>query len=150
MGQDLAAEALEGFDIQRWVNDMTGALPDNMSLALSQIESTAYLRNQLLRDSDWASMDHGVELRTPLVDAWLLRRCEPVLSTFSRFANKTLLAEAPKKPLPSDIVLRPKTGFAIPLSNWLRHDTRSARQFGSGSRAWSKMLSKVYAADTIG
>ena len=31
------------------------------------LESTRYLRNQLLRDSDWASMAHSVELRTPLV-----------------------------------------------------------------------------------
>ena len=37
-------------------------------LSLAQIESTAYLRNHLLRGSDWASMDHSVYLRTPLVD----------------------------------------------------------------------------------
>lgn len=38
----------------------------NIRLKLAQIESIIYLRNQLLRDSDWASMYHGVELRTPL------------------------------------------------------------------------------------
>ena len=32
-----------------------------------------YMKNQLLRDSDWASMFHGIELRTPFVDAYLLR-----------------------------------------------------------------------------
>ena len=37
------------------------------------MESQIYLRNQLLRDSDWASMYHSIELRTPLVDFFLLK-----------------------------------------------------------------------------
>ena len=31
------------------------------------------MRNQLLRDTDWASMAHALEVRVPLVDAALLR-----------------------------------------------------------------------------
>ena len=30
------------------------------------------MRNQLLRDTDWASMAHGLEVRVPLVDSVLL------------------------------------------------------------------------------
>ncbi len=33
------------------------------------LESTHYLRNQLLRDADWAGMAHGVEIRVPLADS---------------------------------------------------------------------------------
>src|SRR6202035_30194 len=40
-------------------------------LAVHLMESAQYLRNQLLRDSDWASMAHSVELRVPFVDARL-------------------------------------------------------------------------------
>ena len=36
--------------------------------AISQLELTRYLRNQLLRDADVMSMAHGVELRVPLLD----------------------------------------------------------------------------------
>jgi asparagine synthase (glutamine-hydrolysing) len=79
---------------------MTGELATNNRLAVGQIESTTYMRNQLLRDSDWASMDHSLELRTPLVDAWLLRDLQPMLGAFSQFPNKRLLAESPAKPLP--------------------------------------------------
>jgi asparagine synthase (glutamine-hydrolysing) len=36
------------------------------------LESAHYLRDQLLRDTDWAGMAHGVEIRTLLVDKMLL------------------------------------------------------------------------------
>ena len=37
------------------------------------MEAALYMRNQLLRDTDWASMAHSLEVRTPLVDAVLLQ-----------------------------------------------------------------------------
>ena len=36
------------------------------------LESSLYMRNQLLRDTDWASMAHSLEVRVPLVDVKLL------------------------------------------------------------------------------
>jgi asparagine synthase (glutamine-hydrolysing) len=98
---------------------MVGQVPPDPKLALGQIESMAYLRNQLLRDSDWASMDHGVELRTPLVDATLLHGLRPVLSQFEKYQNKTLLSQSLLKPLPQAISSRRKTGFGIPVERWL-------------------------------
>jgi asparagine synthase (glutamine-hydrolysing) len=109
---------LAGFSPDAWVHEMSGELADDLVLSLAQIESTTYLRNQLLRDSDWASMDHSVELRTPLVDAHLLSNLTPVLAQFHRFPGKTLLANAPEKPLPDSIVHRRKTGFGIPAVRW--------------------------------
>ena len=41
--------------------------------AISLLLASLYMRNQLLRDSDWASMDHSLELRVPLVDVALWR-----------------------------------------------------------------------------
>lgn len=103
-----------------WLKVMAGKLPKDPVLALAQIESKTYLRNQLLRDSDWASMAHSIELRTPLVDAHLLKRLAPLLSKFKKFPNKTLLAYAPNKPLPQEIVNRKKTGFGIPVKHWIK------------------------------
>lgn len=119
MGADLAAEALREFDAEAWVASMTGPLPENLILAVGQIESMTYLRNQLLRDSDWASMDHSVELRTPLVDAHLLRQIKPLLPAFDGLPKKSLLATAPAKPLPREVLERRKTGFGIPVTRWL-------------------------------
>lgn len=110
---------------EHWLTDMVGKLPSDPVLALAQIESMTYLRNQLLRDSDWASMAHSVELRTPLVDAHLLKRLAPLLGQFRKFPNKTLLALAPAKPLPQEIITRRKTGFGIPVKIWIKETTDS-------------------------
>ena len=35
---------------------------------IAALESCWYMRNQLLRDTDWSSMAHGLEVRSPLLD----------------------------------------------------------------------------------
>jgi asparagine synthase (glutamine-hydrolysing) len=142
MGEEAAREVLHDFDAGRYVECMTGPLPRDPRLALGQIESATYLRNQLLRDSDWASMDHSVELRTPLVDAELLHNLSPLLYAFEKFPNKELLARAPTKPLPDEVIRRPKTGFGIPVGRWLAE--RNAGTRDGGSRGWARELVDTY------
>ena len=48
------------------------------------------MSNQLLRDSDWASMYHSVELRTPLVDSQLLHDVAPHTKYFSNSMGKKI------------------------------------------------------------
>ena len=122
---------------------MSGAQPADMLLELGQIETTTYLRNQLLRDSDWASMNHSVELRTPLVDAWLLREVQPLLGAFEGFANKRLLAEAPVKPMPEMLITRRKSGFGIPVGAWLR-SVAPPYPHGKVSKAWACQVAQAY------
>jgi asparagine synthase (glutamine-hydrolysing) len=87
---------------------------------VAALESTFYLRNQLLRDSDWAGMDHSVEIRTPLVDSVLLDELAPLLVDSDLSQNlKELLAKSPRKPLPDRIRNRKKTGFTVPFPIWL-------------------------------
>lgn len=136
MGAELAEEALRGFDPVDTVRSMTGPLAADPRLALGQIESMSYLRNQLLRDSDWASMDHSVELRTPLVDAYLLQQLAPLLPSFRAYPNKALLAAAPRPALPSEVQSRRKSGFGIPLLRWLS-ELEGARV---GNTAWMQRL----------
>lgn len=127
-----------------WLAGMVGKLPRDSVLALAQIESMTYLRNQLLRDSDWASMAHSVELRTPLVDAHLLKQLAPLLGQFKKFTNKALLANAPSKPLPHEIVARKKTGFGIPVKRWLAESITS-------SKSWqAQVVDSVYKANSVG
>ncbi|MEO8558583.1 MAG: asparagine synthase (glutamine-hydrolyzing), partial [Rhodospirillales bacterium] len=60
--------------------------------AVAWLELTLYLRNQLLRDTDWASMRHSLEIRTPFVDIELVRQIAPQLSSPARPDKKTLMA----------------------------------------------------------
>ena len=143
MGPELAREAFAAFDATVWVREMTGPVPEDTKLAIGQIESMVYLRNQLLRDSDWASMDHSVELRTPLIDTYLLGQVRDLLPQFAKFPNKTLLANSPARALPRELIKRTKTGFAIPISRWLATET-AARPATRNSRAWAKQAAVTY------
>lgn len=142
MGRDEAEWAMRDLDPDDWVRETCGPLPDDPVLALGLIESSTYLRNQLLRDSDWASMDHGVELRTPLVDAYLLSQLQPWMGVFARYPGKALLARAPAKPLPAEIIERRKTGFGIPVSNWM--GAGEVGMGGAGSRQWAREVARAY------
>ena len=98
---------------------MTKARAVDGASAVGLLESTLYMRNQLLRDSDWASMAHSLELRTPLVDVTLLAKLAPYVPAFTGGVGKTILAQAPDQPLPKSIINRPKTGFELPMDKWL-------------------------------
>jgi asparagine synthase (glutamine-hydrolysing) len=91
---------------------------NDVTAAVGLLESTCYLRNQLLRDSDWASMDHSIELRTPFVDTQLLAELGPFVSRFRRGVGKGLMSQSPRTPLPAAIAHRTKTGFGMPLAGW--------------------------------
>jgi len=99
--------------------------------AVGLLESTHYLRNQLLRDSDWASMGHSLELRTPLVDARLLESLGPHVSAFAGGAGKAMLARSPMQALPDAVINRPKTGFGVPMAQWLAE--------AADQRAWAAL-----------
>jgi asparagine synthase (glutamine-hydrolysing) len=151
MGKAFANEALSEMDPESIVESMVGSLSTDSMAAVGQIESMAYLRNQLLRDSDWASMAHSVELRTPLVDAWLLRDLMPVLKSFGRHKGKSLLASSPSISLGVDLLSRVKTGFGIPLGAWSEESVvnmgelykQDPNQGGRNSRLWAKNVANM-------
>lgn len=108
---------------------------------VAALEAMFYMRNQLLRDADWAGMAHSLEIRVPLVDADLLRGLAPVLAGGVDFGGKALLALSPRDPLPAEIVQRPKTGFQTPVRDWLDRlpSPGTEREAGRGGRAhWSR------------
>lgn len=146
MGADMAVEGLKRL----------GGAPPGMiraeardgAAAVGLLESTHYLRNQLLRDSDWASMGHSLELRTPLVDARLLETLGPYVSGFTDGAGKTMLARSPMVPLPDSIINRPKTGFSLPMANWLANATdqsawTSLPMLNAPGTPWARRWAKI-------
>jgi asparagine synthase (glutamine-hydrolysing) len=106
---------------------------------IAALESTQYMRNQLLRDADWAGMAHSLEIRTPLVDWRLLQALAPVTPRLQAGAGKRALAAAPALVLPPSIVDRSKTGFGVPTGRWAANtSTRRASDKGSASRSWAR------------
>jgi asparagine synthase (glutamine-hydrolysing) len=140
MGASAAREGLEA--LGDFASSRVAAAARHGTAQVALLESTRYLRNQLLRDSDWASMAHSVELRTPLVDARLSEELYPYLESFADGHGKRLLAECPERPLPSLVIGRDKTGFGLPLETWLRSATAPtpARAQVPWARRWARYL----------
>lgn len=85
--------------------------------AVSLLEIESYLRMQPLRDTDWASMAHSLEVRVPFLDLPLLARLAPAINS-ERPPTKLDLAASIGAPM--DLVAgRAKTGFATPIESWL-------------------------------
>src|SRR5262245_593537 len=53
--------------------------PEHVKIAA--LESCWYMRNQLLRDTDWSSMAHGLEVRVPFVDFALIENLGPAIAS---------------------------------------------------------------------
>ena len=105
---------------------------------LACLESCWYMRNQLLRDSDWAGMAHSLEIRVPLVDIELLRSVGKWLG--NRYPpGKSAMLDAPLRPLPNAILSRPKTGFSIPVREWLLNRSANGNR-ERGLRGWAKLV----------
>lgn len=90
-------------------------------------EHAMYMRHQLLRDADWASMAHGLELRVPLVDRTLTESFAVFVACRLGRGGKDMLATAPSPPLPRSVQRRRKTGFLLPMRQW------TARAFEVGA-----------------
>jgi asparagine synthase (glutamine-hydrolysing) len=88
-------------------------------------------------------MAHSVEIRVPLVDFTLLEAIAPRIASLKPGEGKTLLANAPAIPVPADVVARPKTGFGIPVGDWLRGDVEH-REDRRTSRRWAHVVEARY------
>ncbi len=98
------------------------------------LEMKLYMRNQLLRDADWASMAHGLEVRVPFVDHELLATVAQLVRAGAP-PGKQELGATPQPRLPAQVLTRPKTGFQIPLWKWLGQAESQNR--GMVSRLWA-------------
>jgi asparagine synthase (glutamine-hydrolysing) len=93
-----------------------------MREALTRLDISHYLGNQLLHDGDVMSMAHSVEMRVPYLDHRLVER---VLSLPARFKldrdrPKPLLLDALDGRIPRAVWDRPKMGFTFPMARWMR------------------------------
>ncbi len=89
-------------------------------------ETTGYMRNTLLRDSDVFSMAHGLELRVPFVDGEVVAAAAAAEDDVKRpdGSSKPLLVAAVHDLLPPSVWGRPKQGFTLPFDRWLRTELR--------------------------
>lgn len=89
---------------------------------VSRLELTRYVRNQLARDSDAASMACGLELRAPFLDRVLFDVVARVPPAVRLGAAKQMLRDAVHELPPW--VTGPKRCFQFPFADWLDGEWR--------------------------
>ncbi len=91
---------------------------------LMAFESVTYLHNVLER-MDKMSMAHGLEARVPFLDYRIVEFAARLPSNVRApgLQRKALVKAAARGLVPDDIIDRPKSGFGVPLAQWMRQDS---------------------------
>jgi asparagine synthase (glutamine-hydrolysing) len=101
--------------------------------SVQRLETAYYLGNTLLRDGDVFSMANSLELRVPFLDRdlidWAMRLPGDALLPRGE-PGKALLRLICKDYFSAHQLTRPKSGFTLPLSQWLRSSLRDTMDQG--------------------
>ena len=151
LGKERANEALKELNIDGILNT---ASPLNLKTEIGKIsalEGGLYMKNQLLRDADWAGMGNSLEIRVPFVDSFLL----PTLLTrlihhWAPETKKNILAQIPSPFVPDSVVNRGKTGFSLPMEKWISINDeysswKSCKALSNSKCTWARRWAYVIA-----
>lgn len=115
-------------------------------MKISALEMSLYMRNQLLRDADWASMANSVEVRVPFVDLFLVKQLGTL--RFSGYPPRKIdMATCLPHALPKALIHRPKTGFQVPVREWIREKEDHSGE--RGLRGWAKYVYQRFTGTSI-
>ncbi|MCW2992075.1 MAG: asnB, partial [Solirubrobacterales bacterium] len=94
---------------------------------LLHLNLRTYLLDDLLPKVDRMSMAHGLEVRSPFLDARLVELAMriPGEHKLRGFALKRVLKAAVADLLPAELLNRRKRGFGVPVDRWLRTDLKA-------------------------
>jgi asparagine synthase (glutamine-hydrolysing) len=94
--------------------------------ATLDVDVNTYLPDDLLVKVDIATMAHGLEGRSPLLDHEFMEFCASLPSHMKLRGRvkKYIFKRAIRNLVPPEIVERAKMGFGVPLDHWFRQDLR--------------------------
>jgi len=89
-----------------------------------------YLQEDILVKVDRASMYTSLEVRAPFLDTSVVEFLSSLPKSYKiqGFNGKRLLKELMRDKIPNQIIDRPKKGFGIPVSLWLRNELKETME----------------------
>jgi asparagine synthase (glutamine-hydrolysing) len=100
--------------------------PEDPLSRVQYLDIKTYLPGDILTKVDRASMAHSLEVRVPILDHELIEwvaGLAPEMKLQGR-EGKYLFKRAMEPYLSTDVLYRPKMGFAVPLASWFRGPLR--------------------------
>ena len=113
---------LETFNREFYKNSFSA----NPSERVSEVDIISYLREDILKKVDVASMSASLEVRSPFLNFKIaeLSALYPYEYKEKDGVRKRILTDAFAKYLPKGLAQRPKRGFGVPLASWFRNEWR--------------------------
>ena len=136
------AEVVHGVGVDHAGSGWSPITGDSPSEAMMMRDSLTYLPDDILCKVDRAAMAVSLETRVPFLDhrvfemAWRLPLAMKIRGGEGKWALRQILY----KHVPRELIERPKSGFSLPLANWLRGPLRD----------WAENLLDARALDADG
>ncbi len=135
---DPAGTVLEGSEPESWFAEQMAEIDqpidalDRMTLS----DALSYLTDDILQKVDRAAMSVSLETRVPFLDKDVVEfscRVPPQMKVRNG-QGKWLVRQVLDRHVPRHLIDRPKTGFSIPLDDWLRGPLKSVGLGFAGAR----------------
>jgi len=112
--------------MQVTIDAFAGTDADGELDAMLAADIATYLPGDILVKVDIATMAHGLEGRSPFLDHVVMEYAASLPATLKLNGHRTkhVLRQAARGLIPDALLDRPKKGFSVPMSRWLREDLR--------------------------
>jgi asparagine synthase (glutamine-hydrolysing) len=108
-----------------------------------------YMTEDVLVKVDRMSMAHSMEVRSPLLDYRIIEFAAtlPDSLKLERYKGKIVPRNLASRRLPKEILKQPKTGFSVPVSEWLRKELREIVEAALSKR--NGVIAEVFQRDAL-
>jgi asparagine synthase (glutamine-hydrolysing) len=109
-----------------WINKLLGCYNGDRINSMLYSDLKDSLPGDMLTKVDWMSMKNSLEVRVPLLDHRVVELAFRMKGSLKLNNGRTkyILKEAFKDLLPLSLYNRPKAGFEVPISRWLKTDLK--------------------------
>jgi asparagine synthase (glutamine-hydrolysing) len=109
-----------------WINKLLGCYNGDRINSILYSDLKDSLPGDMLTKVDWMSMKNSLEVRVPLLDHRVVEMAFRMKRSLklNKGKSKYILKETFKDLLPTNLYKRPKAGFEVPISRWLKTDLK--------------------------
>jgi asparagine synthase (glutamine-hydrolysing) len=135
------------------------SLGDSFTERMTHLDAVTYLPDDILTKVDRAAMANSLETRVPLLDHRIVEFATqlPLSMKIHQGTGKWILRELLDRYVPRNLIERPKSGFGIPVGEWLKgplqewaEDLLSEQKLKNGGYFDVKQVRKVWEQHSSG